>query len=69
MKIKRKLVTAAITVALTMTSAATTIFAKTTFDDMIFDLQSLNIMTGDENGDLQLDKPVTRAEFALSLLE
>lgn len=64
MKIKRKLVTAAITVALTMTSAATTIFAKTTFDDMIFDLQSLNIMTGDENGDLQLDKPVTRAEFA-----
>lgn len=64
MKIKHKLVTAAITVALTMTSAATTIFAKTTFDDMIFDLQSLNIMTGDENGDLQLDKPVTRAEFA-----
>ncbi len=64
MKTKHKLVTAALTVILAMVSATSTIFAKTTFDDIIFDLQSLNIMTGDENGDLQLDKPVTRAEFA-----
>lgn len=64
MKTKHKLATAALTVILAMVSATSTIFAKTTFDDIIFDLQSLNIMTGDENGDLQLDKPVTRAEFA-----
>lgn len=64
MKTKHKLATAALTIILAMVSATSTIFAKTTFDDIIFDLQSLNIMTGDENGDLQLDKPVTRAEFA-----
>lgn len=29
-----------------------------------FDLQSLGIMTGDENGDLKLDANLTRAEFA-----
>ena len=40
------------------------VFAKTTFDDVVFDLQTLGIMTGDENGDMQLDRPVTRAEFA-----
>lgn len=68
MKIKERVVSAIITFVLATMSTAPTIFAESTFDDVIFDLQSLGIMTGDENGDLQLDKPVTRAEFATLLV-
>lgn len=64
MKKKQKLIMLLLTIILVVVTGTSTVFAKTTFDDMIFDLQTLGIMTGDENGDLQLDKPVTRAEFA-----
>lgn len=32
-------------------------------DKILFDLQSLGIVQGNENGDMELDSPVTRAEF------
>lgn len=38
--------------------------AADSIDAAAFDLQSLGIMTGDENGDLNLDANLTRAEFA-----
>ena len=37
--------------------------AQVTVDEAAQVLAALDIMTGDENGDLHLDKPVTRAEF------
>ena len=37
--------------------------AQADMDTVMFDLQSLGIMVGDENGEMQLDQPVTRAEF------
>ena len=39
-------------------------FAASTIDDVMFDLTTLGIMEGDENGDFLLDKELTRAEFA-----
>lgn len=64
MKRMMKCIAGALTAAITMMAVLSSAYAKTTFDDVIFDLQSLNIMTGDENGDLMLEKNVTRAEFA-----
>ncbi len=37
--------------------------AKSDMDTVMFDLQSLGIMVGDENGNMELEQPVTRAEF------
>lgn len=43
----------------------TAVSAKSTdTDTVLFDLTSLGIMTGDENGAMQLEQTVTRAEFA-----
>ena len=39
------------------------VLAKSTLETALFDVQSLGIMTGDENGDMNLDESVTRAEF------
>lgn len=64
MKKRCRFAAAILSIVIAMTSMTTAAFAKTTFDDMVFDLHTLGIMTGDENGDMQLDKPVTRAEFA-----
>ncbi len=33
-------------------------------DKIVFDLESLGIVEGNENGDMELESPVTRAEFA-----
>lgn len=39
-------------------------YAALTMDDVVFELQTLGIMEGNADGDFELEKPVTRAEFA-----
>lgn len=53
--------TAVLTTVLLVSNIA--VFAATALDTALFDLRSLGIMTGDENGAMNLDEPVTRAEF------
>ncbi len=47
--------------ALLLPNAA--VFANATLDTALFDLRSLGIMAGDEHGEMNLEEPVTRAEF------
>lgn len=44
-------------------------FAQATTEKALFDITSLGIIQGDENGDYKLDQPLTRAEFATALLK
>lgn len=63
MKTKNKIISVFLAMALIL-SSATAAFAKTTWDDILFDLSTLGIMKGDDDGDFQLDKEITRAEFS-----
>ena len=44
-------------------------FAQAASEKALFDITSLGIIQGDENGDYNLDQPLTRAEFAEALLK
>lgn len=44
-------------------------FAQAATEKALFDITSLGIIQGDENGDYALDKQLTRAEFATALLK
>jgi hypothetical protein len=63
MKIRQK-ISALFVAVIMMFTMGIQAFAATTMDDVMFDLTTLGIMEGNENGDLQLDKELTRAEFA-----
>lgn len=63
---KRKNITMSIILAVTMLltmMSGLVASARSDMDTVIFDLQSLGIMVGDENGNMELEQPVTRAEF------
>lgn len=57
-------ITAFLTAVMLMFTMGIQAFAAAAVDDVMFELKTLGIMEGDENGDLQLDKELTRAEFA-----
>lgn len=57
-------ITAFLTAVMLLFAAGVQAFAASAVDDVMFELKTLGIMEGDENGDLQLDKSLTRAEFA-----
>lgn len=44
-------------------------FAQAATEKALFDVTSLGIIQGDENGDYKLDSPLTRAEFMEALLK
>lgn len=54
--------------SLVILCCALPVLASTAEEKALFDVTSLGIMKGDENGDLQLDKSLTRAEFATIIL-
>ncbi|MCI8520760.1 MAG: S-layer homology domain-containing protein [Clostridia bacterium] len=61
-KVMKKLMLMSIAFILIMLSIVPIVMAAS--DRAIFDVQSLGIIEGDENGELNLDTEVTRAEFA-----
>ena len=63
MKIKQKIISVLLAAACTISMCNTAIFAAD-INDVSFDLRSLGIMVGDDDGDLHLDDQITRAEFA-----
>ena len=62
---KKRIFSALLAAALVLGLAAPAFAAQAqiTVDEAAQVLSALDIMTGDENGDLHLDRPVTRAEF------
>ena len=64
---KKRVLSALLAAALTL-SLACPALAVTSRDDAAQALAALDIMTGDENGDLNLSAPVTRAEFVKMLM-
>ena len=62
---KKRIVSVLLAAALVLGLAAPAFAAQAqvTVDEAAQVLAALDIMTGDENGDLHLDQPVTRAEF------
>ena len=64
---KKRVLSALLSAALTL-SLVTPALAVTSRDDAAQVLSALDIMTGDENGDLNLSAPVTRAEFVKMLM-
>lgn len=62
---KKRIFSALLAAALVLGLAAPAFAAQAqiTMDEAAQVLSALDIMTGDENGDLHLDRPVTRAEF------
>ena len=64
---KKRVLSALLSAALTL-SLVTPALAVTSRDDAAQVLSALDIMTGDENGDLNLSVPVTRAEFVKMLM-
>ena len=64
---KKRVLSALLAAALTL-SLATPALALTGREEAAQVLSALDIMTGDENGDLNLSAPVTRAEFVKMLM-
>ena len=64
---KKRVLSALLAAALTL-SLTSTALAVTSRDDAAQVLSALDIMTGDENGNLNLSAPVTRAEFVKMLM-
>ena len=64
---KKRVLSALLSAALTL-SLVTPALAVTSRDDAAQVLSALDIMTGDENGSLNLSAPVTRAEFVKMLM-
>ena len=64
---KKRVLSAFLAAALTLSLAAPAL-AVTSRDEAAEVLAALDIMTGDENGDLHLSSPVTRAEFVKMLM-
>lgn len=60
---KKRLILVIMAMVMTFAAAISPIYAAD-MDEIVFELNTLGIMQGDETGDFQLDKPVTRAEFA-----
>ena len=61
---KKRMISAVLSVAILTGTAAIAAAAADVPEDVIFDLTSLHILQGDENGELHLDRQVTRAEYA-----
>lgn len=60
---KKRLLPALLALAITVSLLPATLAAPATVEDMAQTLSALDIMTGDEKGDLMLSRNVTRAEF------
>ncbi len=60
--VKNKLIIAMLIIALLIQSITT--FADVSFEQKLFDLEGLGIITGDENGDFHPEREVSRAEMA-----
>ena len=61
---RKRLMLIIMSFVMVFSAAVMPVSAAVTLDDIIFELQTLGIMEGNEDGDFQLEKPVTRAEFA-----
>lgn len=60
---KKRMIGAVLTVAILTGTGAFAAAATEVSENVIFDLKSLNVLQGDENGELHLDEQVTRAEY------
>lgn len=61
---KKRLTAIIIAAAMLFAAAAMPAYAALTMDDIVFELKTLKVMEGDDDGEFHLEKPVTRAEFA-----
>ncbi len=60
---KKRIISAVLSAAIITGTGALASAATEVSEDVIFDLSSLKILQGDENGELHLDEQVTRAEY------
>lgn len=67
--IKQRICAAALALGLLVTTSVPAFAATTTETSAMQAIRALGIMTGDSNGNLQLDRTVTRAEFTKMLTE
>ena len=64
----KKILALILTAIMLILSQSSVMAAKTTYEDVLFDIAALGIFIPDENGGFREDSPLTRAEFATAIL-